>query len=57
MMIPLGGSDFTQKCTTLLKLQEGRAKIALANQLLEAGQISESDMKKIILKMRGVLGL
>jgi len=57
LMIPLGGSDFTQKCTTLLKLQEGRAKIALANQLLEAGQISDADMKKIIAKMRGVLGL
>jgi len=46
LMIPLGGAGFKKTCTGLLKLQEGRAKMALANQLLEAGQISEADMKK-----------
>ena len=57
LMIPLGGTGFKKTCTGLLKLQEGRAKMALANQLLEAGQISEAEMKKVVSGLRGVLGI
>ena len=57
LMIPLGGTGFKKTCSGLLKLQEGRAKMALANQLLEAGQISESEMKKVVSGLRGVLGI
>jgi hypothetical protein len=57
LMIPLGGTGFKKTCTGLLKLQEGRAKMALANQLLEAGQISEAEMKKIVSGLRSVLGI
>jgi len=31
--------------------------MALANQMLEAGQLTEDDMKKLIEKMRVVLGI
>jgi hypothetical protein len=41
----------------LLRLQEGRAKLALANQLLEAGQITEAEMKKVVNGLRAVLGI
>ena len=57
LMIPLGGTGFKKACTGLLKLQEGRAKMALANQLLEAGQISEAEMKKVVSGLRSVLGI
>lgn len=57
LMIPLGGTGFKSTCSALLKLQEGRAKMALANQLLEAGQISELEMKKVVSSLRGVLGI
>ncbi len=57
LMIPLGGTGFKKSCSGLLQLQEGRAKIALANQLHEAGQISDSDMKKIVAGLRRVLGI
>ena len=57
LVIPLGGTGFKQKCSGLLKLQEGRAKMALANQMLEAGQLTEADMKKLVEKMRLVLGI
>ena len=57
LVIPLGGSGFTKQCSALLKLQEGRARMALANQMLEAGQLTDDDMKKLIEKMRVVLGI
>jgi len=57
LVIPLGGTGFTKKCSGLLQLQEGRAKMALANQMLEAGQITEADMKKLVDRMRAVLGI
>jgi hypothetical protein len=56
-MIPLGPTGFRKACTGLLRLQEGRAKMALANQLLEAGQITEADMKKVVNGLRAVLGI
>ena len=57
LVIPLGGTGFKQKCSGLLKLQEGRAKMALANQMLEAGQLTEADIKKLVDKMREMLGI
>lgn len=57
LMIPLGGTGFKQTCSRLLRLQEARARIALANQLLEAGQISEQEMKAIVGGLRKDLGL
>lgn len=57
LMIPIGGTGFKQTCSGLLKLQEGRAKMSLANQMLEAGQISDDDMKKVINSLRSTLGL
>jgi len=57
LMIPIGGTGFKQTCTGLLKLQEGRVKMSLANQMLEAGQISDDDMKKVINSLRSTLGL
>lgn len=57
LMIPLGGTGFKQTCSRLLRLQEARARIALANQLLEAGQISEAEMKAIVSDLRQHLGL
>jgi len=57
LMIPLGPTGFRKACTGLLRLQEGRAKMALANQLLEAGQITEADMKKVVNGLRAVLGI
>lgn len=57
LMIPIGGTGFKQTCSGLLKLQEGRAKMALANQMLEAGQISDEDMKKVVTSLRSTLGL
>ena len=41
----------------LVPLQHNRAKYALAQQLLEAGHISDDDMKKVIGGMRKSLGL
>jgi len=57
LMIPIGGTGFKQTCNGLLKLQEARAKIALANQMLEAGQISEDDMRKLISGLKRTLGI
>ncbi|MFM1811434.1 MAG: hypothetical protein RLZZ336_372 [Cyanobacteriota bacterium] len=57
LMIPLGPTGFRKACTGLLRLQEGRAKMALANQLLEAGQITEAEMKKVVDGLRAVLGI
>jgi hypothetical protein len=57
LMIPLGGTGVKQTCNGLLKLQEARARIALANQMLEAGQINEADMQKIVKTVRQMLGL
>ncbi|MEN9540169.1 MAG: hypothetical protein RLZZ459_260 [Cyanobacteriota bacterium] len=57
LMIPLGGTGFKQTCSRLLRLQEARARIALATQLLEAGQISEAEMKAIVGDLRRDLGL
>jgi hypothetical protein len=57
LMIPLGGTGFKKTCSGLLRLQEARAKIALAEQLLEAGQISEAEMSKVVSGLRGLLGI
>jgi hypothetical protein len=57
LMIPLGGTGIKQTCSGLLKLQEARARMALANQMLEAGQINEADMQKIVARLRPLLGL
>jgi len=57
LMIPLGGTGLKQICSGLLKLQEARARMALANQLLEAGQINDADMQKIVARLRQMLGI
>ncbi len=57
LMIPLGGTGFKRACTGLLRLQEARARIALANQMLEAGQISDSEMQAVVKSLRRDLGL
>lgn len=57
LMIPLGGTGVKQACDGLLKLQEARARIALANQMLEAGQINDADMQTIVKTVRKLLGL
>lgn len=57
LMIPLGGGGLKQACSGLLRLQEARARMALANQLLEAGQISDADLKKVVDVLRRSLGL
>ncbi|MFM2081305.1 MAG: hypothetical protein RLZZ219_1987 [Cyanobacteriota bacterium] len=57
LMIPLGGTGFKTTCSTLLRLQEARARISLANQMLEAGQISEAEMKRIVESLRRTLEL
>lgn len=57
LMIPIGGTGFKQTCSGLLRLQEARARMALANQLLEAGQINDADMRKIVTDLRRTLGL
>lgn len=57
LMIPLGGTGFKKACSGLLRLQEARARIALANQMLEAGQISEAEMKAVIVAVRRDLGI
>jgi hypothetical protein len=43
--------------TVLLDLQRSRAKLALAQQLPEAGQLIDDDMKKFVKSMGGFLGL
>jgi hypothetical protein len=57
LMVPLGGTGFKNTCAGLLQMQLNRAKLALAEQLLEAGHISDDDMKKVIGGMRRSLGL
>jgi hypothetical protein len=57
LMIPLGGTGFKRVCSGLLRLQEARARMALANQMLEAGQISEAEMKAVLVSVRRDLGL
>ena len=57
LMIPLGGTGFKKACSGLLRLQEARARIALANQMLEAGQISEAEMKAVVVAVRRDLGI
>lgn len=57
LMIPLGGTGFKTTCSKLLRLQEARARISLANQMLEAGQISEAEMKRIVESLRRTLEL
>ena len=57
LMVPLGATGVKKKCDGLLKMQEARARMSLANQMLEAGQISDDDMKKIIHTMRNTLGI
>lgn len=57
LMIPLGGTGVKQACNGLLRLQEARAKMSLANQMLEAGQINDAEMKKVVDGLRRTLGL
>ena len=57
LMIPLGATGVKSKCDGLLKMQEARARMSLANQMLEAGQISDEEMKKIIHALRHTLGI
>ena len=57
LMVPLGATGVKKKCDGLLKMQEARAKMSLANQMLEAGQINDDDMKKIVDGMRRTLGI
>ncbi len=57
LLVPLGGTGFKNTCSGLLQMQVNRAKLALAQQLLEAGHISDDDMKKVIGGMRQSLGL
>jgi hypothetical protein len=57
LLVPLGGTGFKQACSGLLQLQHNRAKLALAQQLLEAGQITDEDMKRVVDGMRRSLGL
>lgn len=57
LMVPLGGTGFKNTCGGLLQMQLNRAKLALAQQLLEAGHISDDDMKKVVGGMRRSLGL
>jgi len=57
LLVPLGGTGFKNTCSGLLQMQHNRAKYALAQQLLEAGHISDDDMKKVIGGMRKSLGL
>lgn len=57
LLVPLGGTGFKNTCSGLLQMQLNRAKLALAQQLLEAGHISDDDMKKVVGGMRRSLGL
>jgi hypothetical protein len=57
LLVPLGGTGFKNTCSGLLQMQLNRAKLALAQQLLEAGHISDEDMKKTVGSMRHSLGL
>ena len=57
LLVPLGGTGFKNTCSGLLQMQLNRAKLALAQQLLEAGHISDDDMKKVVGGMRQSLGL
>jgi hypothetical protein len=57
LLVPLGGTGFKNTCSGLLQMQLNRAKLALAQQLLEAGHISDEDMKKVVGGMRQSLGL
>jgi hypothetical protein len=57
LVLPLGGTGFKNTCSGLLQMQLNRSKLALAQQLLEAGHISDDDMKKTVGSMRQSLGL
>jgi hypothetical protein len=57
LLVPLGGTGFKHTCSGLLQMQLNRAKLALAQQLLEAGHITDEDMKKVVDGMRRSLGL
>jgi hypothetical protein len=57
LLVPLGGTGFKNTCSGLLQMQLNRAKLALAQQLLEAGHISDDDMKQVVGGMRRSLGL
>jgi hypothetical protein len=57
LMVPLGGTGFKNTCSGLLQMQFNRSKLALAQQLLEAGHISDDDMKNVVGGMRRSLGL
>lgn len=57
LLVPLGGTGFKNTCSGLLQMQLNRSKLALAQQLLEAGHISDDDMKKVVGGMRHSLGL
>jgi hypothetical protein len=57
LLVPLGGTGYKHTCSGLLDLQRSRARFALAQQLLEAGQLTDDDMKKVVKSMRGSLGL
>lgn len=57
LLVPLGGTGFKNTCSGLLQMQMNRSKLALAQQLLEAGHISDDDMKKVVGGMRRSLGL
>jgi len=48
---------FKNTCSGLLQMQLNRAKLALAQKLLEAGHISDDDMKKVVGSMRQAPGL
>ncbi|MEB3333352.1 MAG: hypothetical protein VKP70_00025 [Cyanobacteriota bacterium] len=43
LLVPLGGTSFKNTCSGLLQMQMNRAKLALAQPLLEAGHISADD--------------
>ena len=57
LMVPLGGLCFKGMCNGLLGLQQSRARFALAQQLLEAGQLSDEEMAQVVDSMRKSLGL
>jgi|GEM_PF-3217367 len=57
LMVPLGGLGFKGMCNGLLGLQQSRARFALAQQLLEAGQLTDEEMKQVVNSMRKSLGL
>ena len=57
LLVPLGGTGFKNTCSGLLQMQLNRAKLSLAQQLLEEGHINDDEMKKVVGGMRRSLGI